>query len=104
MKVEQDSTMVRVLAALLVAAVVGLFVWGVWVLLAFGLGAVGWVLSTVGNFLQAVMDILVSVHGIVAWIGFGIGAGLGTFIAFSPGSPGVTGHLQRLRRSRRPAA
>ena len=104
MKIDRDGTLVRVLVALLVAGVVGLVVWGAWLLVAFGLGALGWLLSTAGNFLQAVMDVLVSVHGIVAWIGLGVGAGLGTFIAFNSGAAGLTGPLQRLRRSGRPAA
>lgn len=102
MKADPDGTLVRVLAALLVAAVVGLVTWGVWLLLAFGFGAVGWVISAVGNFLQAAMDLMVSFHGVVGWIGLGVGAGLGTFIAFSATAGGLSGHLQRLRRSRGP--
>jgi len=104
MNVDQDGTLVRVLAALLVAAVVGLVVWGVWLLLAFAFGALGWVVSAVGNFLQAAMDIMVSFHGVVGWIGLGVGAGLGTFIAFSASSGGLSGRLQRLKRSRSPEA
>jgi hypothetical protein len=102
MKTDPDGTLVRVLAALLVAGVVGLAVWGAWLLLAFGLGALGWVISAVGNFLQAAMDLMVSFHGVVGWIGLGVGAGLGTFIAFSATAGGLSGHLRRFKRTRGP--
>ncbi len=83
MQFDQQNPTHRALFALAVAALVTFVVWGVWMSLGFILGAVGWLLSTVGSWLHTASTTMTGIHAEVALIGLGCGAIVGTVVGFS---------------------
>lgn len=83
MQYEQENPAHRAVFALLVAGLIAFAVWGVWMLLSLAIGAVGWLVSTVGNWLLTGSDKMGAIHTNVAWIALACGAVVGTVIGFN---------------------
>jgi len=82
MKLKRSDRTQRALVALAAAVLVTLVGWGAWMAVAFVVGAVGWVLSSVGGFFQSTMNGMLSVRTIVFWVAVGSGALLAGLIGF----------------------
>ena len=97
MDLVQSEKAKRIGVALGGAALVTLLMWGVWMMVAFVIGSLGWALSSVGNFMQTIMNSMTSVRGVVFWVALGSGAVLGALLGFNVSLDRIRGRLGRTR-------
>jgi hypothetical protein len=93
----QSEKTKRIGVALGAAALVTLLMWGVWMIVAFVIGSVGWALSSIGNLLQTIMNSMTSVRGVVFWVALGSGAVLGGLLGFNVSLDRIRSKLGRNR-------
>lgn len=93
----QSEKLKRIGVALGAATLVTLIMWGLWMIVAFVIGSVGWALSSIGNLLQTTMNSMTSVRGVVFWVALGSGVVLGGLLGFNVSLDLIRSKLGRSR-------